>query len=651
MTARHHLMSSHLRSAQFDNTAQTHLECAMLSNVNLLLSATSKSQLIEPASAALAIDLPRIKAAEYERKALLLDATEVDNAEKEISQGSRGDSFSELSAAQFQELYIDIIPKSWTAVSLCLSEDANELYIVRYRSGQAPFVLRLPFSRHKPGDDLDEDDEEVFDYHHGKAQLNDIIELSNYSCHNNGNSEAKGKAKTWWNEREALDRRLQELLINMENIWFGGFKSIFSASERRQDLLIQFKKSFEEILERYLPSRKAVKAQAERLIVDDQVLELFVALGQGEDGEVDVDVPLTDLLYFVVDMLQFSGERNAYDEIDFDSMAVDVHDAIRIYHDSSENGVGDAQHLVLVLDRRLQAFPWESLPFLQDTSVSRVGSMLSLRERILAMRGCHKHVVHRTSGTYILNPSADLKATQSTLQPALSTLSNGEGAEWTAIVNQEPDEDRFKSALSNDSMLLYFGHGGGSQYIRPRSVKRLDKCSEVVWLMGCSSGAVTEYGDLEPFAIPLAYLQAGYKPEKDLEDQVVPNSECMAVVATLWDVTDKDIDRFSLALGEEWGLWPMSEHPKLPTKTPKKREVIAHPSTPQRLPKTPKTPKALKTPIAAKTPARSRSRLKKDDGDRSSLVRAVARSRDACYLRYLNGAAAVVYGVPVYLGD
>ena len=32
-------------------------------------------------------------------------------------------------------------------------------------------------------------------------------------------------------------------------------------------------------------------------------------------------------------------------------------------------------HLVLVLDRRLQAFPWENMPCLQGESVSRVGSM------------------------------------------------------------------------------------------------------------------------------------------------------------------------------------------------------------------------------------------------------------------------------------
>jgi separase len=37
------------------------------------------------------------------------------------------------------------------------------------------------------------------------------------------------------------------------------------------------------------------------------------------------------------------------------------------------------------------------------------------------------------------------------------------------------------------------------------------------------------------------------------------------------------------------------------------------------------------------------------DQGRASLVEAVRLGRDECYLKYLNGAAMVVYGIPVYL--
>jgi separase len=288
--------------------------------------------------------------------------------------------------------------------------------------------------------------------------------------------------------------------------------------------------------------------------------------------------------------------------------------------------------------------------------------MLSLRNCVKAIRASRqgvaedRYTISRKSGTFILNPSSDLASTQTALLPALSKVAAAEGADWSSFVNRAPSEENFKTTLETSAMTLYFGHGAGSQYIRPRTIKKLEKCSEVVWLMGCSSGAVTEYGELEPQAVPLAYLSAGDKKSPLAgEDSPENSSKCLSVVATLWDVTDKDIDRFSLTVGEDWGLWsPAAEPAKLPTKTPKKRDrLVVAPTTPQKAPKTPgKTPRVLKTPGGAKTPARNRSRSAvRDRSVKLSLAAAVARSRDACYLRYLNGAAPVVYGVPVYLGE
>ncbi|KAK3686887.1 separin protein [Vermiconidia calcicola] len=668
LAARECMLAGHTASLRLAGTAQTHIDCSKLSSVSLLLLAISKTQVnrtFHPIREGLIIDLPRIKALQYEQKTVEIDNTKTDDSEPLTwPRHCNGSSFETVTASDFQEKYVDIIPKSWTAVSLCMSEDCSELYIARYRSGQSPLIVRLSFSRHKP----DEVEGEAFDYRKGKAELQEIIELSNYTCHNPGSLDAKGAKSKWWKERDALDRRMHELLTNIENIWFGGFKAVFSLHTRHADLLARFRISFDQVLDRYLPSRQALKGRTEKLALDDKVLELFVGLGSDQDGVIDLEEPLADLLYFVVDMLQFNGERNAYDEIDFDSMAVDVLDILRTYHETCGAQDTSSQHLILVLDRRLQALPWESLPCLEDASVSRVGSMLSLRERIVTMQeprrklpasnlpnngeGCH--VVGRTSGAYILNPSSDLQGTQTTLQPALSTLSKADGASWTSIVNIEPTEEHFGSALRETSMVLYFGHGAGSQYIRQRSIKRLDQCSEVVWLMGCSSGAVFEHGKLEPCAVPLAYLLAGSANSADSaagEGGKQASGKCMAVVSTLWDVTDKDIDRFSLAMGEEWGLWPASEQHRLPAKTPRKREVVAAPCTPEQIPKTSKTPKVRKTPAPTKTPARSRSRLRRGAETKRSLVEAVAKSRDVCYLRYLNGAAPVVYGVPVYLGD
>ena len=71
-----------------------------------------------------------------------------------------------------------------------------------------------------------------------------------------------------------------------------------------------------------------------------------------------------------------------------------------------------------------------------------------------------------------------------------------------------------------------------------------------------------------------------------------------AVVANLWDVTDKSIDQLTGKMFNTWGL------------------------------------------------------LKNNTGNNNnnvSLVEAVASSRDACTLPYLIGAAPIVYGIPVYI--
>ncbi|KAM3415614.1 Separin [Cercospora zeina] len=647
LTARQCLEGSSSSMRSF-TTCDTHKLYALLADTSMLLSATSGTQALEvlhPVREALHIEAPRIHAAECLSFAAKLESDITQASDLLLwPQSGNCQTSHELSATQFQGDYVDILPKSWTAVSLSLNEQCDELYVARYCSGQTPLLMRLPFSRQQS----DDDDENLFDFLVGRAELQEIIELSNYSCHNSTDTSVKGAKTNWWSEREALDRRLQELLINIENIWLGGFRGLLSQHRRDDAQLLRFRQDFDVVLDRHLPSRKMKGSK--KIDLDDQILELFVSLGADSQGELDMDEPLADLLYFVVDMLQFNGERNAYDEVDFDSMTVEVADALRSYYDAAEQQ-NDGAHLVLVLDRRLQAFPWESMPCLEKASVSRVDSMLTLRERLVAMRAnAHKlggegrYTVSKHSGAYILNPSGDLKSTQAVLAPELGKLTSANGELWTSIVTREPSEEVFKAALQTASNLLYFGHGAGSQYIRPRAIRKLETCSEVVWLMGCSSGAVTEYDELEPFSVPSAYLQAGQVESEH-------PSKCMAVLATLWDVTDRDIDRFSLAVGEEWGLWQAGgETVKAPAKTPRKR-TLAVPSTPEKCAKTPKTPKVHKTPAPSRTPARNRSRVRFEERKQQSLVEAVSKSRDACFLRYLNGAAPVVYGVPVYLGD
>ena len=223
-----------------------------------------------------------------------------------------------LELSTFQAEYIDIIPQDWNVVSMNLSQERDEILVSKIRSGQTPFILRLPLNRHNP---LDQDDE-VFGYDQGRAELRDIVSLGNSSAHSAQDFSQKGAKTEWWETRATLDARLKDLLTNMESIWLGGFKAIFSQRVQSPALLSRFQQSLQNILDKHLPSRQKVGrgGQSRRVALDLRVLELFIGLGNPSDTN-DLDEPLMDLLYFVVDILQFNGERNAYDEIDFDSVS------------------------------------------------------------------------------------------------------------------------------------------------------------------------------------------------------------------------------------------------------------------------------------------------------------------------------------------
>ena len=201
---------------------------------------------------------------------------------------------------------------------MTLSESHEEIWVSKIRPGQSPFILRLPFNR----ENTPEGDAEIFNFSEGKSEMSDIVEMANTSAHNGRDMSGKGAKTAWWDNRAGLDTRLKDLLTNIESIWFGGFRGIFSPSVPEPHLLARFQQSLQNILDKHLPSRQTPgrPRKVDPVTLDPRVLELFVGLGPPSEGN-DVDEQLMDLLYFVVDILQFNKERNAYDEIDFDAVS------------------------------------------------------------------------------------------------------------------------------------------------------------------------------------------------------------------------------------------------------------------------------------------------------------------------------------------
>ncbi|KAK0748788.1 peptidase family C50-domain-containing protein [Apiosordaria backusii] len=601
--AHDYLLEAHSVAAKSGDSALIHKISGMLQHVGLFLTATSSSRAkatVHSAQTSYSVELARNLIWRRERKAVIQekhaprhDGTEWPPALQSVTSRRSSLGFT-LDLHKVQRDYIDIVPKSWNVISIALSEGNQDLCITKLQAGQNPFVIRLPLERATSRDA----DSDVFNFQQGRSELLDIIRQINETCHSAKDMNVKGAKTEWWNAREALDERLKELLENIEQIWLGGFRGIFSQHCRRADLLARFQKSFLAMMDKHLPSRRQVRgkktkaATTPKVQLDLNILELFIGLGDATKPGTDFDDELTDLLYFVVDILQFHGERNAYDEIDFDSMVVETFDALTAYHSAvngTEEEVDTGIHTILLLDKALHVFPWESLPCMQGLAISRMPSLACLRRLILEQRqsspppfssqepdieGHHINFSSSSStstpakGAYILNPSSDLASTQATFGPPLSAHLSS----FASIISRPPTEPEFEGFLSDKDLLLYFGHGSGAQYIRGRTIRRLDRCKATVLLMGCSSAALTEAGEFEPSGPAWNYMLAGSP----------------AVVGTLWDVTDRDIDRFAgrMLEGEK----------------------------------------------------------------KMSLVEAVAEAREGgCRFRFVTAAAVVVYGVPVYV--
>ncbi|XP_035169202.1 separin, partial [Oxyura jamaicensis] len=189
--------------------------------------------------------------------------------------------------------------------------------------------------------------------------------------------------------------------------------------------------------------------------------------------------------------------------------------------------------LVLVLDKHLQKLPWESMACLRALPVTRLPSLRFLLSYGLAQRQAGS-VLHRginpTRTFYILNPHNNLPKTEERFR---SWFESEQG--WSGVRGAIPSQEQMEAALLEHDLYIYVGHGAGARLLDGTAIARLD-CRAVAMLFGCSSAALAVRGRLEGSGIILNYILAG----------------CPLVLGNLWDVTDRDIDRYAEALLRGW---------------------------------------------------------------------------------------------------
>lgn len=138
------------------------------------------------------------------------------------------------------------------------------------------------------------------------------------------------------------------------------------------------------------------------------------------------------------------------------------------------------QHLFLVLDKKTQGLPWESIPSLRSRSVSRIPAISFLIDRLELVHHLRKDngsfastvdrtAVDPTKTFYVVNPTGDLNTTQKTFEPVFSKYAE---LGWRGIVGRAPSEEEMLDGLRRSDLVLWV--------LRLKSPGLADLCCQVL---------------------------------------------------------------------------------------------------------------------------------------------------------------------------
>ncbi|KAI3715733.1 hypothetical protein L6452_22720 [Arctium lappa] len=339
--------------------------------------------------------------------------------------------------------------------------------------------------------------------------------------------DTKKNRSLWWTQRKKLDECLSVFLRDMENLWFGSWKHLLLG----------------EWIDKHLDSlqKKLMKDLKSKCKVDVHESILKLVIGGARHASQRVEC-LSQLILsrgcYVGGIECINGEspgEYSRKQDGFDNLSLSVSELIlNAIHEIEEEDFADREPVILVPDFDIQMLPWENMPILRNQEVYRMPSVASISFTYDRCNHYHEKVgvdsavipmIDPLDAYYLLNPGGDLSSTEAEFGNWFKDQ-NLQGTTGTS-----PTVDELSVALKSHDLFMYFGHGSGVQYIPGDEIQKLDRCAATL-LMGCSSGSLSLNGCYIPKGAPLYYLHAGSP----------------VIVANLWEVTDKDIDRFGKAM-------------------------------------------------------------------------------------------------------
>jgi hypothetical protein len=392
--------------------------------------------------------------------------------------------------------------------------------------------------------------------------------------------------RDWWNQRQRADDQLQYLIEDVESTYFSSecVKRAFVGDDDGEDISI----SCGNLASKFEEARTVGTGSFDDESMDDE-----------DEGDDDIHSMTVSELKDELEKLQVHvTTRKKPRKQQLVDMLIEARRNRPERHSKADN----ERCMVLILDENLHRYPFEGLEICSGWAVSRVPSLpFAIAPLVESQADDNEETgtfptVEPSEASYIVDPEGNLAQTKNRLIPAINDICESNDWNWQSVVGSLPSQDFVQRALTRrNGLLLYCGHGGATCCFSRSQVEALmnsgeegtpRRCRSTIILMGCSSGKLVSVNRkdsnitdkvtmfYEPEGIALSYLCAG--------------APC--VVGNLWDVTDRDIDRYCMTL--------------------------------------------LETFLGA---------------DGGSLAKCVAEARSSCKMRHIVGLAPVCYGVPVHL--
>ncbi len=394
--------------------------------------------------------------------------------------------------------------------------------------------------------------------------------------------------RKWWQERHRIDDDLESLVQLAEQKYFGhrrvcarlvpvgdveccsgGFSSFDDSSSECSDLAGNLEPRFDEAEHDCVHSPKLSETFDDE-VERENLKKLTVPVIKSRLCEIGYEGRLSkmrkaELIDLLLSILKDRHSRNSVrqGQDEMIQRSPSRHSMMSSSDECDPTTCCNQYCTVLILDEHLQRFPFESMPMFDKKAVTRVPSLpfllASLHE--LKSRGLSQDLprVHPDKVKCVIDPESNLTESASNLSPALDAIAKTNGCTWESVIGVNPSQDFMEKSISEqDGLLLYCGHGGGERLISRKKIEDMTVvshshdfpqfqrgCKSAIILMGCSSGKLQSVNTPQENPCGSEY-EILYEPEGIALSYIVAGAPC--VVGNLWDVTDRDIDRYATTM-------------------------------------------------------------------------------------------------------